>query len=112
MNKITINGKTIKSKGTNISIINNKIIIDGITVENFDDYTKDIEITIEGNVNKLETTSGNVTVKGDVGEIETASGDIEIDGDCGGSIRTASGDVRCENVQGDVKTMSGDIRRK
>ncbi|MCK9445694.1 hypothetical protein M0Q50_02250 [bacterium] len=125
MANITINGNNIV--GRNITITNNKIIIDGKDVspdsktidikiegdiENFEvDYCNKIEII--GNTKDIRTSSGDVDITGNVtGNINTSSGDVDIAGDVQGSINTSSGDVDCYNVSGNVKTNSGDIKTK
>ena len=122
---ISING--VSYKGGNISIIGNKVIIDGkdqtpdskeIKIEvNGDieelsvDYAS--EISIKGNVDNVRTSSGDVTINGVVkNNIQTSSGDVEIDGDVTGGINTSSGDVKCGKVSGNVRTMSGDIKHR
>ena len=105
---ININGKTIFGKS--ISINNNKIIIDG---EDVTPDSKEISIKVEGNIEKLSVDACNqVTVTGDVGKINTMSGDVDVTGNVTGNIETMSGDVHCGNVGGKIKTMTGDIRTK
>lgn len=110
MNTVTINGVTITG-GRNISVINGKIKVDG------KDYTpadaKEINIVINGNVDKLEVDAcDKVTVTGDVSTLKTMSGDVDITGDVKGDIKTMSGDVDCGNVGGSISTMSGDVKNK
>ena len=127
MNSVTINGKTITSNGS-ISIINGKVIIDGVEQDTGD--AKEINISIEGdvktlnapgcntievsgNVDKLSTSSGDVEVGGNVYQgIQCSSGDVEVEGDVAGDIQTSSGDVKCGKVEGDVTTTSGSIKHK
>lgn len=105
---ININGKTFFGKS--ISINNNKIIIDGKDVT---PDSKEISIKVEGNIEKLSVDACNqVTVTGDVGKINTMSGDVDVTGNVTGNIETMSGDVHCGNVGGKIKTMTGDIRTK
>lgn len=78
-----------------------------------EDLSVDIcnNVIVTGNVNKVDTTSGDVEVKGNVSNgIKTTSGDIEISGDVTGDINTTSGDVRAKNITGKVRTTSGDIK--
>jgi len=129
MNKVTINGKTITTTGAgSVSIINGEVFINGKKQDTGD--AKEINISIEGNVEKLKaqgcntvsvsgdvtslsTSSGDVEVEGNVlAGIQCSSGDVEVEGDVSGSIKTSSGDVKCGRVAGDVKTMSGNIRHK
>jgi len=124
MSQITINGKTYF--GNSVSVKNGKVTVDG---QLYVPDEKQINITIEGNVEKLSidycekikvtgdvanltTSSGGVEISGNVTSLSTTSGDVEIDGNVGGSIKTTSGDVKCGNVAGSVTTMSGDIRNK
>ena len=68
---IIINGKVIPCK-KNFTIQNGKIIIDGKTVQEYNNASLKIEIT--GSVKYIKTTSGDVTVKGDVTNVKTMSG--------------------------------------
>ncbi len=91
---VNING--VNYTGNNISIINGDIvggdvIVDGVTMTK--GLQGNIEVTVIGNCNKVETISGDVTVQGDVS--------------CG--VKTMSGDVSAHDIKGGVKTMSGDI---
>lgn len=105
---IKINNKVYN--GNSISIINNKVIIDGndVTPE-----SKDINIIVEGNIESIKAdTCNTISVTGSIGSISTMSGDVEIGGNVSGSISTMSGDVDCNNVGGNISTMSGDIKYK
>lgn len=122
MSEININGTVVK--GTNIVIINGKVIVDGKSVAA---EGPKINITVQGNVDKIDvdycekvsvigdvgevvTSSGDIEINGSVKEsIESSSGDIKVSGNVGGSVNTTSGDVRCKDVAGNVKTVSGDI---
>lgn len=52
MNRITINGKTITCAGSNVVINNEKVIVDGKTIQECS--SGDIKVVIEGDVNKYE----------------------------------------------------------
>jgi hypothetical protein len=94
MNTITINGVTIQSAG-NLTIRNNQVIVDGKVINGTIGITDTSQVTIVGNVNKLDV-SGSVEVQGDV------TGNI----DCGGS-------CHCGNVGGSIdcggSCTSGDV---
>jgi hypothetical protein len=123
---IKINGKTYF--GNNIQVINNKVIIDGkdVTAEHTD--SKEISIVVEGNldslevdcaktievqgnVNSLSCTSGDVTCGNVQGNVKTTSGDVECSF-IGGDVQTTSGDVKSNTITGSVKTMSGNIKHR
>jgi len=124
-----INGKRYIG-GRNITVTGDKIVIDGKVVsgyENEKNITIVIEselvenvkldagtITVNGNVAKATTGSGNIKVKGDlVGDIKVGSGDIAVDGNISGNVQTGSGDVNVRgDIYGDVETRSGDIDAK
>ena len=110
MSVIKINQKTYR--GRNIQISGNRVIIDGKEVK--DEDQKIINITVEGDLEKLNVESAEtVIVKGNVnGDAKTMSGDLEVGGDVTGNVKTMSGDVRCGNIGGKVKTMSGDIKHR
>lgn len=79
---ISINGKTYF--GSSISIKRNKIVIDGKVIE--DDDQKQINITINGDIQTLDV--GNVG-----GSVTTVSGDVDVEGNINGSVKTVSGDI-------------------
>lgn len=100
---VTINGQ--KYSGRNVEL---RVFVDGQEAGVISN-TPRIEIRVEGNVETLQSASGDVTVHGSAASIRTASGDITCQ-DVKGSVSTASGDVRCGAVQGDVSTVTGDVR--
>lgn len=98
-NSVTINGKTINVKGNNISVINNKIYVDGNIIET-GELSGDVHIIVDGNINKLETGS-SATIKGDVlGDVK--SGTSTTCQNINGSVKAGTS-VSCGNVDGDVK---------
>lgn len=105
-NRINIDGRTFTGK--NVQISNGKVTIDGVTQDG--ELVGDINITVEGDVDKIENTCGTVKAN-KVGTIKTQSGDVEC-GDVSGSVSTMSGDVDCSNIGGSVSTMSGDVSKK
>lgn len=115
MARVVINGKEVVSnfQGGSVTFINGRLIVDGKDVS-LDDFQNQptVNITVEGNVDRVETSSGDVTVNGEVGSVKTTSGDIEVA--CAvveGSITAVSGDVNVEGtVYGDVSTVSGDVK--
>ena len=102
---VTINGKSYTGK--TISINNGKVTVDGI--EQVEVLEHRITVNVTGDVDALETTSGDVSVIGNVGSLQATSGDIECH-DVAGNVQTVSGDVDCGRVTGNVKTVSGDIK--
>lgn len=96
MNKIVINGKEIKCNGNNISVINNKVYVDGKAIA--DDVFKNSDIYIYGNVEKIEC-EGSVHCNDVHGDIK-AGGSVNCD-DVGGSI-SCGGSVSCDNVKGSI----------
>lgn len=108
MSIISING--VNYSGNNIIISNGKVVINGKDVT---PDSKDINIKVEGNIDKLVVDSCNkIEITGAVLDIKTQSGDIDISGSVTGSISTMSGDIDCGNVGGSIKTMSGDIKHR
>jgi len=123
MTKIKIN--SIDYVGRNLLINGNKVIID------YEDVTPDAkeisisvvgdisslnveyakEISINGNVGHLKSTSGDIYAKNITGDVKTTSGDIECES-IQGNVETVSGDVKSESINGNVRTISGDIKYK
>lgn len=109
MTTVTINGKPYISSGGSITVVGNRVIIDGKDMT-FD--ANEIRIEVTGNVGNLSVNACNTLhVKGSVGDVSTQSGDVTC-GDVKGSVSTMSGDIRCGSVGGNAKTMSGDISRR
>lgn len=100
---VNIDGKSFS--GRSIVIENGKVTVDGVTQDG--SLTGDINVTVDGDVEKLELAYGKVECK-NVGSVATQSGDVECH-DVSGSVSTMSGDVDCGRVGGSVSTMSGDI---
>ena len=104
--------KTYTIKGDTIEKIDGHWYADGKAVD-WDtiggEYVESnvISIEINGNVQNLATTSGDVTVNGNVQNVRTASGDVECEDAV--NVNTGSGDVHCKNITGMVSTGSGDI---
>lgn len=106
---ITINGKTVSGSFKNVKIRGNKVIVDGVDVT---PETKDIKISISGNVDSLSVDACNsITITGDSGSVKTMSGNVDIGGNVSGDVGTMSGNVKCGDVGGSVKTTTGNIRK-
>lgn len=107
MSTITINGNTYS--GNNITVVNGKVIIDGV---DFTPDSKEINISVAGDIAELRVDSCNkLNVQGNAGNINTKSGDVEIGGDVSGNVQSMSGDVDVSgSIGGSVSTMSGDIK--
>lgn len=104
MATVSINGMSFK--GSNVSISNGRIVIDGKDVT---PDTKEIVISIDGDIDKLQADQcSKVTVNGSCGSLSTMSGNVNC-GSVNGSIKTMSGNVKCGNVGNDIGTMSGDV---
>lgn len=110
INNVTHVGKNLSVKNTIIGRDNQvNITIDGNNVYSSSNNTP-INISVTGDIERLEAGSGDVIVKGNCGSIKTGSGDVEISGDViSQGIQTGSGDVTCGDVHGNIKTGSGDI---
>lgn len=97
-NNIVINGKSFNVKGNNVSIINNKVYVDGKQVDT-GELSGEVVIKFEGDLANLQS-DGGVTVNGNVhGDVDAKGsvncGNVEGDVDAGGSIN-------CGNVKGDA----------
>jgi hypothetical protein len=104
MNQIIINGKSINVQGNNISVINDKVYVDGKLVES--GLSGRVEISFKGDLANLKT-DGSATVHGDVRRDVIASGSVKchnVEGDV-----DASGSVNCGKIGGNVRA-SGSIR--
>ena len=104
--KISINGISIE--GSDISIVNGTVIVNGKELEI---ETKVINIQVIGDVESIDGNANTITVTGSCDRVSTMSGSVHC-GNVNGDIKTMSGNVTCENVSGKIKTMSGDISHK
>lgn len=116
---VTINGKTYK--GNNVTVINHRIIIDGVEVNDKDAIQNNrLTIKVEGVLDELKTDGDVVAqlVKGTVDAGGSVSCDnVEGNVDAGGSVNCgnvggdvdAGGSVNCGKVGGDVDA-GGSVR--
>ena len=101
---VTVNGKTIRVSGRNISVVNNRVIVDGKVVsESLSGY---VTIIVEGSCGNLKA-SGNVEVNGDCGNID-CGGTCTVKGNVSGDI-DAGGSITCGNVGGSIDA-GGSVR--
>lgn len=110
--RVTYNGRTINiPQSSRMELVDGQILINGKPFEQYNEADFPIiKIELTGNVESIETESGDVTVNGDVRYAKTMSGDVRcktVEGD----VSTMSGDVTCDNIKGNCSTMSGSIRR-
>ena len=114
--RVTINrgGKRYTLKGDRIEKRDGQWYVDGKAIdweELGGKYEEEnVSVEIHGNVERLQTRSGDIKVIGDVQNITTTSGDVECQSAY--NINTTSGDVTCGPVGGSVNTISGDISRR
>lgn len=95
---------------SNVVIRNGVTIVDGVPIKDLEGSCV-THIIIQGDVQNVTTTSGDVSVCGSVGSINCTSGDVDC-GDVTGSVNTTSGDVNCGSVGCMVNTYSGNIRHR
>lgn len=108
MASIIINGVTYS--GNSVSVNNGNVIIDGKGVNV---VSKNINISVNGDIKNLDVDSCNMLkVGGNVDWLNTVSGDVEVKGDIKNNVKTVSGDVFCMNIGGNVSTVSGDIDKR
>lgn len=87
-NRQTIN---VSSSNNSIVVTNGKMVINGEEHTVFDESKKHI-ILISGDVKELHVTSAlNIGVGGDVNVLETNSGDVKVMGSVNNGVRSTSG---------------------
>lgn len=105
MSVVIINGN--RFEGNNITIKNNKVLIDG---KDMTPDSKEINITVEGNVDGLDVDyCNNLNVTGNVNTLRSGSGDVTCN-DVYNGVQTGSGDVECNKINGYVQTGSGNVK--
>lgn len=131
MASVTINGTTFNVQGNNISMIGNKLYVDGIEVDVNDGKPLSGEVTlkIEGDVANLSVDRGNITINGNTQDVKAsnitvngntrslnATNNIVIKGNVTGNVDggnnvtcgdvigniDAANNVTCGNVKGDI----------
>ena len=101
------NLKNSSIEGNSISIINNKIFVDGKEIETEE---KVINIIVEGNLDKLEVDCCNsIKVNGVTKDVEVSNGNISINGDVKGNVNNINGNIIAKAINGNCKTINGDI---
>ena len=110
---IKSNGKVTTIKGGSIQIVNGKILTDGKEVEEINTDEKVINITIEGNVERLEVDYCNeLTVNGTAKRVHTQCGNVTIKGDVSGVVHANCGSITCGKVEGDCHANLGSILKR
>ena len=104
---VNINGVNIVGK--DIHVRNGVLMVDGVEYDKSKDIFqgKVINIQVHGNVEKLDTVTGEVSVTGNVIDVSTTSGHVKVGGNVN-NVKTVSGDVQAKQI-GSAKTVSGDI---
>ena len=106
--RVGINGHIVHLNGKKMKITEDGIYVDGVSVEQYTEPSKEIKIEITGNVQSIQTVSADITVHGNVDMAKTMSGDIR----CNvveNMAKTMSGSIICDSISGNCSTMSGDI---
>lgn len=101
MNKVIINGKSYEIPNGSVSIINNKIYVDGKEfTEGMEKDSKIVDIIVHGNVYQIDCQE-SVEVKGNA-NIINCGGSCSVNKDVVGDVK-AGGSVKCNNVKGSVR---------
>jgi hypothetical protein len=101
MNTIIVNGKKYQVQGTNVSVRNNRIYVDGKDItDGAEPFAGIVEIRWEGALAALQSDAA-VNVDGDVKGDVKAEGSVNC-GHVGGDVK-AEGSVNCGRVTGKVK---------
>lgn len=94
--RITYNGRTINiPQSSRMELVDGQILIDGKPFEQYD---------------KADCPIIKIELTGNVEHVQTQTGDVEVHGDMHNA-KTMSGDITCDCIKGHCSTMSGDIRR-
>ena len=109
-NTITINGITYTGKSCKIDNDGN-IVIDGVIKDVIKGYN--VKVEINGNVNSITTSSGDIDILGSVNtSLSTSSGEIKIEKGVNGNVSSNSGDIEVNGNANNIKTTSGEIKIK
>ena len=107
---VQINGQTFS--GGDVSVIGNKVIIDGKEV-NYDKASSGtLNIIVQGNCGDITSENGNITVNQNTNNVESKNGTINVKGSVGGSVENKNGNIKVQgNVQGNCTTKNGNISK-
>jgi len=107
---VQINGQTFT--GGDVSVIGNKVMIDGVDVNYSENTGSTINITVQGNCGDITSENGNITVNQNTNNVESKNGTINVKGSVAGSIENKNGNIKVQgNVQGDCTTKNGNISK-
>jgi hypothetical protein len=113
MASITVNGRKISFTGSNMTITNGKVFVDGKLMQGTEQNEKEINIIVEGNIDKLEcdgdinnlecsevnnVSVGNNLNCGVIKEGASAGNNINCDNIYGNA--TAGNNIKCGEIQG------------
>lgn len=101
----TINGRVYA--GTNISIKNGEVYVDGI--RQADLPVGEREVVISGDVVSVTSDSGGITVNGSATNVKTTNGSIKC-GDVAGSVSSVNGNITAGIIAGDASSVNGNVR--
>lgn len=101
---VTVNGRTYE--GNNVTVTNNRVIIDGVDVTNKDTPKTILQIEIKGTLASL-TTDASVSCNSIAGDVH-AGGSVNCD-DVKGNV-SAGGSVNADDIGGNVNA-GGSVRR-
>jgi len=100
---IEVNGTSYS--GSNISINNGEVVVDGKTMEQ--KLTGVVHVTVIGDIETLNNENGNVTANL-IKNVTTTNGNIKADV-IEGTVSTVNGDVSSLKIAGNVSSVNGDI---
>jgi len=93
LGSININGSNFS--GSSLQINGDKIIVDGKEVGS-GSPSKNINISIEGDVNNVENRNGSITVKGNAQSVINRNGNISVN-TLHGNAETRNGNINIQN---------------
>lgn len=104
-NTVIINGKSISVEGSNISVVNDKVYVDGKLIE--EGLSGIVTIEFKGDLATLDS-NGSIAVNGNVEGDVDAGGSVTISGDVEGDV-DSGGSVTCGSIKGNVDA-GGSVR--
>lgn len=105
---IVVNGQQFS--GRSVNVVNGKVIVDGKQVDVPD--SKEIHITVEGDLGNLQLDSGSVTVTGHAGDVTVGQGSVHVGMDVKGKIKVDQGKVDCQDVFANVSVDMGNVKAR
>ena len=98
----------------NMTINNGTIIVDGMSIEEWNNRNEIlvVNININGDIESLEADScDTISISGNAINVNTKNGNVIVSGNVEGNAESKNGNITANTIKGDVETKNGNIYR-